>query len=75
MNEKREWTMPEWMEPFRESFYSTGGNTVEELINALNNQHLTKTNAVLFTLAIMAEAQVALLTRLHQEKKLILGPR
>lgn len=68
--EAAKWTMPEWMESYRDYFYSTGGNTVEELMNALSDPRLSKTNAVLFTIAMMAEAQVALLTRLHSDGKL-----
>lgn len=59
------WIMPDWMERYRDCVYSTGGNSVEELIESLNDKTLSQTNAVLFTLAMMAEAQVALLTKLH----------
>lgn len=65
------WKMPEWMEPYRESFYSTGGNTVEELMNAPDeNPNLSKSNIVLFTLAMMAEGQVGLLMRLYDKGQL-----
>lgn len=64
--QKSPFVMPDWMEPYREMFYSTGGNSVEYLIDALNIEGLAFSNAMLFSLALMAEAQVALLTRLHK---------
>lgn len=69
--EIEKWKMPEWMEPYRDSFYSTGGNSIEDLMDAPNrNPNLSKTNIIMFTLAMMAEAQVAILTRLHKDGKL-----
>ena len=29
-----DWKMPEWMEPYRDLFNNTGGNSVEELQNS-----------------------------------------
>lgn len=67
----KSWTMPEWMEPYRDHFYSTGGNTVEYLMDAPNlDKNLSRTNMILFTLCMMAEAQVAILSRLHSDNLL-----
>lgn len=68
---KPDWTMPAWMEPYRESFDNTGGNTVEGLINALSERGLYRSNQVLWTLAITAESQVKLLYKLHADGKLL----
>lgn len=59
--------MPEWMEPYRDSFTNTGGNTVEELMADLNNKNLMRTNIVLFTLASCVSSQVGMLERLHRD--------
>lgn len=56
--QKKEWVMPDWMELFREHFVNTGGNTVEELVNAAADP---RTNAVLALLQDCVVSQVQLL--------------
>ena len=69
------WTMPDWMEPYRELINNTGGNEVEDLINRLATEtHLASTNIVVFTIAVAVQSQVRLLAILHQEG-LLLTPR
>jgi hypothetical protein len=63
------WTMPEWMEPYRNYFNNTGGNSVETLMRHLDTPGLAS-NIVLFTLAATALSQVQLLTTLHDAGKL-----
>jgi hypothetical protein len=63
------WTMPDWMEPFRELIVNTGGNPVEELVN---DQHTTAVvNAVRAGLIVAVASQVALLGRLHRDGHLV----
>lgn len=64
MKEKK-WTMPKWMEPYREMINNTGGNPIEEL---MNDHHTNGFNNVIRTaLIISVDSQVALLTKLHNE--------
>ncbi len=65
--ENKEWTMPEWMEKYRDSFNNTGGNSVERL---MNNKTSSEVNEVLAVLAIAVSSQVYLLTAL-KDKELI----
>jgi hypothetical protein len=58
---KRNWKMPEWMEPYRDLFENTGGNSVEELMD----HEFTNANIVRGTLAVCVESQVILLRRLR----------
>ncbi len=58
------WTMPEWMEPYRECITNTGGNSVEECMNREVNFFANHVVAVLFA---CVKAQVILLNRLHEE--------
>jgi hypothetical protein len=62
------WTMPEWMEPYRDLFYSTGGNSIEDLMN----DHDTNTfnNQIRWVIIVGVRCQVALLERLHADGRL-----
>ena len=67
--ERKPWVMPTWMEPYRELFGNTGGNTVEELIN--DRTTTARSNLIRAALIISAENQVALLHRLHKRGWLV----
>lgn len=62
--DQKRWTMPEWMEPFRESIVNTGGNSVEDLMNDRSNVVI---NAPLAMLAVAVHSQVTLLTVLRKK--------
>lgn len=57
------WTMPEWMEPYRDHFTNTGGNSIEDLMN--DKDCTARTNVVRAALIIAVESQVILLSRLR----------
>lgn len=57
------WTMPEWMEPYRDLFQNTGGNSVENLMRDTTTTAFN--NAIRSTLIISVSAQVDLLHRLR----------
>ena len=61
MDEKTEWTMPDWMEKYRSHFTNTGGNTVEQCYNWKGNAFANMPMAMLSSCVI---AQVGLLLRL-----------
>lgn len=63
------WTMPEWMEPFRESICNTGGNSVEDMMNGHANPRV---NLPLSTLQACVKSQVLLLENLRKRKILTL---
>ena len=64
-NEKVEWKMPEWMEPYRGSICNTGGNPIEELMN----DHRTSgfSNLVRASLIVSVRSQITLLHSLHKK--------
>lgn len=68
-DEKQEWVMPEWMEPYRDLFANTGGNSIERLVNLPASTG--KTNIILSTLACCAESQLTLLGRLRNRDMLV----
>lgn len=69
---KTDWTMPSWMEPYREDFVNTGGNSIEELMDDLDrDKTMVQTNVVRFVLAVSVSSQVGMLTRLHEAGRLI----
>lgn len=70
MAEKKKWVMPEWMEQYRPLFVNTGGNTVEELMNRLNEEGLAFSNSVVFTLACGIYGQIGLLQNLYEKNLL-----
>lgn len=56
------WTMPEWMEPYRELIVNTGGNTIESL---MNDKTTTGFNNMIRAAIIAAvESQILLLSYL-----------
>lgn len=61
---KKTWVMPDWMEPCRPMFSNTGGNPIEELMNDTTTNIFN--NAVRAALIVAVDAQVGLLTRLHE---------
>lgn len=59
------WTMPKWMEPYRDIIKNTGGNSIEELVNDTDsNMH---NNYIRAALCIAVKSQVGLLEHLHRE--------
>lgn len=66
------WTMPPWMEPYREFINNTGGNSVETLVN---DSSIVQVNAPLAMLSHGVQAQVGLLYRLREEGWLREGRR
>jgi len=75
-DEDGNWTMPTWLEPYREYVEALGGgNPAERLMTVLETQeHLAFSNAVLFTLAAQTSARVGLLRQLRRDG-LLLEPR
>lgn len=69
----KRWKMPEWMEPYRECFQNTGGNSVEELMN--NHDANGFNNVILAGLIVSVDSQVTLLARLHSAGALPTDPR
>jgi hypothetical protein len=64
----KKWKMPAWMEPYRDSFCNTGGNSIEELMNDRSTN--IANNAVRVALITAVDAQVGLLCRLRERKVL-----
>ena len=60
---KAPWVMPAWMEPYRNDFTNTGGNSIEELMSDSDSN--VRNNVVRAALIIAVESQVILLSRLH----------
>jgi hypothetical protein len=58
-----QWTMPTWMEPFRDLIQNTGGNYVEDLVNDRESNSFS--NAIRAALCVAVKSQVALLTLAH----------
>lgn len=63
---KKQWTMPTWMEPYRE-LINTGGNPVEDLMNDDTSPLI---NLPRSTLAACVKSQVGLLEILHKRRML-----
>lgn len=59
---RKKWTMPEWMEPYRELFCNTGGNPIEDLMN--DHDCNIFNNSVRVILIGAVDGQIGLLTRL-----------
>lgn len=69
------WTMPVWMEPYRDLISNTGGNDVEDLMTRFLNDHrLSYSNMPVFTLACGVYGQVNMLKTLHSAGLLPPGP-
>lgn len=64
------WTLPEWMEPYREMIEADlGGNSIEGLMrDETTNGH---NNVIRAALIVMGETKVRMLARLRAEGKLI----
>lgn len=62
-NAKPEFVMPSWMEPYRDMFQNTGGNSIESLMNDRDTNAWN--NAVRSALIISVDSQVTLLIRMH----------
>ncbi len=61
------WTMPEWMEPYREYIRNTGGNVIEDMVNGNANPLV---NLPLSTLQACVKSQVSMLEGFHRAGKL-----
>ncbi len=64
---KSKWSMPGWMEPYRDFFNNTGGNSIEDLANGNSSPAI---NSILFTLETCVRSQIQLLCTLHKEGRL-----
>lgn len=68
MSEKeKKWTMPKWMEPFREHINNTGGNPIEELVNDDGTNSNVVVNAPRALICVAVKCQVSLLETLHEK--------
>lgn len=65
MADEQPWSMPDWMEPYREFIGNTGGNPIEELVNDKTTNGLN--NYIRAALIVSVESQVHLLHRLHSQ--------
>lgn len=65
MTEKKTWTMPDWMEPYRDLIGNTGGNEIERLMNLTGKD--TAGNVILGALCIAVDSQVGLLHALKNK--------
>jgi len=63
MAKHKHWTMPAWMEPYREHIVNTGGNAIEDMVNGDASPLI---NLPLSTLQACVKSQVALLIRLRE---------
>ena len=61
------WTMPIWMESYRDLIGNTGGNSVEELMNDNTD---SRVNLPLAILSVAVQSQVHLLERLYARRML-----
>lgn len=66
MSEHR-WTMPEWMEPYREFIKGTNGASVEDCMDRVLN---ARSSSVQVMRTLEVQVQVTLLYTLHREGKL-----
>ena len=62
--ENQEWTMPAWIEPYRDLIGSTGGHDIEWL---MNQEPDSCSNTTLYALIISVQSQIALLRVLRKE--------
>lgn len=58
----KQWTMPEWMEPYRNFVLNTGGNPIEELMNDQVDARINLPRAVL---CACTAAEIGMLARLQ----------
>lgn len=56
------WKMPKWMEPYRELFQNTGGNSIEELMNDRDTHG--GNNVIRSALIISVDSEITLLHRM-----------
>ena len=64
MSNKNEWSMPPWMEKYRDCFNNTGGNSIEDLMNREVNPQV---NLPVWVLKVAVESQVNFLLKLHKD--------
>lgn len=64
---KRTWTMPPWMEPYRDLIVNTGDNNIEDLMTRNPSEANIVINAPLALICIAVESQVALLNHLYKK--------
>lgn len=64
-----EWTMPKWMESYREYITNTGGNTVEDLMN--DHSSNASNNVMRAGLIVSVESQIVLLHKLYKKGLLL----
>lgn len=68
------WTMPPWMEPYRDKIGDTGGNSIEDVMNRDPNEANVIINAPVALICVAVKSQVSLLNRLYREGLLMPSP-
>ena len=58
---RKKWVMPKWMEPYREWFTNTGGNSIEDLMS----DHLSAHPSTLFNNGPRAALCIACIAQVH----------
>jgi hypothetical protein len=58
------WTMPEYLEKYRDLIVNTGGNSIEDLMNDKHTTHFA--NHVRSAIIVAVKSQIALLESLHE---------
>jgi hypothetical protein len=61
---KKAWTLPPYLEPFRQHILNTGGNELEDLVN--DHDTTVFNNAPRAMCCACTKTQIALLIRLHR---------
>ena len=65
-----DFSVPAWMERYREHFASTGGNSIEELVEDIygpgRDPHMVTTNLPRYILAVAVTSQMAMLESMRR---------
>jgi hypothetical protein len=67
---KRIWTMPRWMERYRESIVNTGGLSIEDIMTRDPREANVVINAPVALICVAVQSQIALLERLKHDGRL-----
>jgi hypothetical protein len=63
------WKMPKWMEPYRDLFQNTGGNSIEDLMNDHDTNGFN--NVIRSALIVSVDSQITLLHRMARRGMLM----
>lgn len=69
---RAQWTMPDWMEPYRQYIANTGGNSIESMMNGDADPLI---NLPLSTLQACVKSQISLLYVMHDKGMLPEGDK